>query len=108
MSWMRVRRLFRRKGLRSSRKGLCVGFLWGLIKHVGRRLAYPAANIGSVARSKSVGMVDFKDTHMEYVWTVHELSKTMFRKTALSLDLDEKYYDDFASDPDGKYSNLGR
>lgn len=49
-------------------------------------------------------MADFKDTYMEYFWAVHELSKTMFRLIALSLDLDEDYFDDFASDPDGKSS----
>lgn len=46
-------------------------------------------------------MVGFKDTYMEYFWAVHELSKTMFRLIALSLDLNEEYFDDFASDPDG-------
>ena len=48
------------------------------------------------------GMANFKETYMEYFWTVHELSKTMFRLIALSLGLDEDYFDDFASDPDGK------
>lgn len=32
---------------------------------------------------------------------VHSLSKSMFRLMALSLDLEETYFDDFASDPDG-------
>lgn len=48
------------------------------------------------------GMAEFKETYMEYFWAVHELSKTMFRLIALSLGLDEDYFDDFASDPDGE------
>jgi isopenicillin N synthase-like dioxygenase len=48
------------------------------------------------------GMAKFKETYMEYFLAVHELSKTMFRLMALSLGLDEEYFDDFASDPDGK------
>jgi isopenicillin N synthase-like dioxygenase len=48
------------------------------------------------------GMANFKGTYMEYFWAVHRLSKTMFRLIALSLNLDEEYFDDFASDPDGK------
>lgn len=43
----------------------------------------------------------FKDVYMEYFESVHKLSKKLFRLMALSLDLDERYFDDFASDPDG-------
>lgn len=51
-------------------------------------------------------MADFKETYIKYFSAVHELSKTMFRVIALSLDLDEDYFDDFASDPDGNSSIL--
>lgn len=44
---------------------------------------------------------NFKDVYTEYYNATHELSKTMFRILALSLDLSEDYFDDFASDPDG-------
>ena len=43
----------------------------------------------------------FKELFTEYYDSVHELSKKLFRLMALSLDLDEDYFDDFASDPDG-------
>ncbi|KAL1903476.1 hypothetical protein Sste5346_000103 [Sporothrix stenoceras] len=47
------------------------------------------------------GMTDFRTTYMEYFAAVHELSSHMFRLMALSLDLDEHYFDAFAADPDG-------
>lgn len=43
----------------------------------------------------------FKEVYMEYFESVHELSKKLFRLMALSLDLDENYFDEFGSDPDG-------
>lgn len=48
------------------------------------------------------GMANFRQTYMEYFEAVHQLSKSMFRLIALSLDLDEQYFDAFAADPDGK------
>ncbi|ORY69002.1 putative gibberellin 20 oxidase [Pseudomassariella vexata] len=47
------------------------------------------------------GMNSFKSTYMEYFDAVHALSKDMFRLIALSLNLDEGYFDEFAADPDG-------
>lgn len=47
------------------------------------------------------GMADFSTTYMEYYGAVHNLSRHMFRLMALSLDLDETYFDGFAADPDG-------
>lgn len=47
------------------------------------------------------GMARFRETYMEYFAAVHELSSSMFRLIALSLDLDEHYFDAFAADPDG-------
>lgn len=44
---------------------------------------------------------EFQEAYMEYFNSVHELSKTMFRLMALSLDLPEDYFDYFGSDPDG-------
>lgn len=49
------------------------------------------------------GMSDFRETYMEYFEAVHQLSKIMFRLVALSLDLDEHYFDEFAADPDGGF-----
>ncbi|KEF54364.1 uncharacterized protein A1O9_09530 [Exophiala aquamarina CBS 119918] len=46
-------------------------------------------------------MSNFRETYMEYYAAVHELSSSMFRLIALSLDLDEHYFDAFAADPDG-------
>lgn len=43
----------------------------------------------------------FKEVYTEYYDSVHELSMKLFRLMALSLDLDENYFDDFGSDPDG-------
>ena len=43
----------------------------------------------------------FREVYTEYYDAVHELSKKMFRLMALSLDLDENYFDDVSSDPDG-------
>lgn len=43
----------------------------------------------------------FKEIYMEYYDSVHELSMKLFKLMALSLDLDENYFDDFGSDPDG-------
>jgi|SRR5688572_16162756 isopenicillin N synthase-like dioxygenase len=48
------------------------------------------------------GMKNFRKTYMEYFAAVHELSSSMFRLIALSLDLDEHYFDAFAADPDGE------
>lgn len=48
------------------------------------------------------GMANFRQTYMEYYESVHQLSRSMFRLIALSLDLDEQYFDAFAADPDGK------
>ncbi|CAK7237211.1 hypothetical protein SBRCBS47491_009900 [Sporothrix bragantina] len=47
------------------------------------------------------GMADFEETYMAYFAAVHQLSTHMFRLMALSLDLDEHYFDAFAADPDG-------
>ena len=43
----------------------------------------------------------FKEVYMEYFDAVHGLSKKIFMLMALSLDLNEKYFDDISSDPDG-------
>lgn len=43
-----------------------------------------------------------KDIYMEYFDAVHQLSKSMFRLIALSLDLAEDHFDYFASDPNGR------
>ncbi|KAK5196889.1 hypothetical protein LTR47_001216 [Exophiala xenobiotica] len=43
----------------------------------------------------------FKEAYMEYFNSVHQLSKSVFRLMALSLDLPEDHFDAFASDPDG-------
>jgi isopenicillin N synthase-like dioxygenase len=48
------------------------------------------------------GMRDFRAVYMEYFAAVHELSTNMFRLVALSLDLDEHFFDAFAADPNGK------
>ena len=50
----------------------------------------------------------FREVYMEYYDAVHELSKKMFRLMALSLDLDETYFDDIGSDPDGWLLSLSR
>ena len=42
----------------------------------------------------------FQDTFMEYFNAIHDLSKTMFRLIALSLELDEKFFDDFVGSKD--------
>ncbi len=52
------------------------------------------------------GMRNFRSTYMEYFDAVHQLSTSMFRLIALSLDLDEHYFDAFAADPDGKFQLL--
>jgi isopenicillin N synthase-like dioxygenase len=44
----------------------------------------------------------FKEAYMEYFNSVHQLSKSVFRLMALSLDLPEDHFDAFAADPDGK------
>lgn len=51
------------------------------------------------------GMSNFRETYMEYFDAVHQLSTRMFRLIALSLDLDEHYFDAFAADPDGELSS---
>jgi isopenicillin N synthase-like dioxygenase len=38
---------------------------------------------------------EFRNTLMEYFHQVHDLSRDMFRLMALSLGLEEKYFDDF-------------
>lgn len=43
----------------------------------------------------------FKEVYTQYYDSVHELSMKLFRLMALSLDLDEDYFDEFGSDPDG-------
>lgn len=47
-------------------------------------------------------MSNFNELYMEYFDAVHDLSTSMFRLIALSLDLDEHFFDAFAADPDGK------
>ena len=47
-------------------------------------------------------MSNFRETYMEYFQAVHDLSSSMFRIIALSLSLDEHYFDAFAADPSGK------
>lgn len=49
----------------------------------------------------------FKEIYEEYYDSVHELSMKLFRLMALSLSLDENYFDDFGADSDG-YLNPGR
>ena len=44
---------------------------------------------------------NFKEVYLEYFAAVHDLSKSLFGLMALSLDLPEDYFADFASDPDG-------
>lgn len=39
----------------------------------------------------------FRETFMQYLNAVHQLSKAMFRLMALSLGLEENYFDDFVS-----------
>jgi len=46
-------------------------------------------------------MEKFRETYMEYFDAMHELSSSMFRMIALSLDLDEHWFDAFAADPSG-------
>lgn len=49
------------------------------------------------------GQVDgFESTFMDYFQKMHNLSKVMFRLIALSLSLDEFFFDDFASGTDCK------
>ena len=43
----------------------------------------------------------FKEIYTEYYDSVHKLSMKLFRLMALSLGLNEKYFDNFGSDPDG-------
>lgn len=50
------------------------------------------------------GMSNFRETYMEYYAAVHDLSCSMFKLIALSLGLDETYFDAFAADPDGEYT----
>ena len=52
------------------------------------------------------GMSNFSELYMEYFDAVHDLSTSMFRLIALSLDLDEHFFDAFAADPDGKSACL--
>ena len=49
-------------------------------------------------------MAGFKEVYLEYFDAVQELSKKMFRLMALSLELDEDYFDDIGADPDGSLS----
>lgn len=49
------------------------------------------------------GMSNFRETYMEYYAAMHRLSTSMFRLMALSLDLDEDFFDAFAADPDGEF-----
>ena len=46
----------------------------------------------------------FKEAYMEYFDSVHQLSKSVFRLMALSLDMPEDHFDAFAADPDGRPS----
>ncbi len=46
-------------------------------------------------------MPHFNAVYTEYYEAVHQLSQTLFKFMALSLDLDENYFAEFASDPDG-------
>lgn len=48
----------------------------------------------------------FRDTFMQYFGEVHQLSKSMFRLLALSLELEETYFDDFVASRDCKLMNL--
>jgi len=45
----------------------------------------------------------FKDTFMRYFTTVLDLSKVLFRLMALSLNLNENFFDDFVASKDCKY-----
>ena len=47
----------------------------------------------------------FKEVYTEYYDSVHELSLNLFRLMALSLGLDENYFDNFGLDPDGHLSS---
>ena len=47
----------------------------------------------------------FKENYMRYFDAVHQLSQSVFRLIALSLDLPEAYFDDFSADPDGNRSD---
>ncbi|KAK9452158.1 uncharacterized protein V1518DRAFT_410504 [Limtongia smithiae] len=47
------------------------------------------------------GMPEFRTATEEYYQEMLKLSKSMFRLLALALDLDENYFDEYASDPDG-------
>ena len=42
----------------------------------------------------------FRDVFMEYFKAIHGLSKTMFRLIALSLELNENFFDDFVGSKD--------
>jgi isopenicillin N synthase-like dioxygenase len=44
---------------------------------------------------------EFRKTYLEYYAATHEVSKTLFKLMALSLDLPEDYFDQFANDEDG-------
>lgn len=48
------------------------------------------------------GVEGFQETMMEYFRCMVDLSKVMFRLLALSLDLDEKYFDGFVGSQDCK------
>lgn len=48
----------------------------------------------------------FREAYMAYFASVHELSKSVFRLLALSLDLPEDHFDAFAADPDGEWLDL--
>ncbi|EXJ90964.1 hypothetical protein A1O1_04071 [Capronia coronata CBS 617.96] len=47
----------------------------------------------------------FREDYMAYFTAVHELSRSIFRLLALSLDLPENHFDAFAADPDGELSS---
>ena len=50
----------------------------------------------------------FKEVYTEYYDSVHQLSLSLFRLMALSLGLDENYFDDFGLDPDGHQFTPGK
>jgi isopenicillin N synthase-like dioxygenase len=43
----------------------------------------------------------YREKYMEYYYATHEVSKTLFKLMALSLDLPENYFERFANDEDG-------
>ncbi len=48
----------------------------------------------------------FRETFMQYFNEVHQLSKSIFRLFALSLELGETYFDDFVASRDCKLMNF--